>query len=268
VIGISLLCRGLGRSLGEKVRNDVLCISLGNIETLGYVIGSGDGIWLGDLLVEGLGDTLGRTLAIEVFGSSLLCRRLGRPLGEKVGNEVLGIALGNIETLGYVIGSGDGIWLGELVAEGVWDILGRTLFNVVLGIWLLCCRLGRSLGELVRNDVLGILLGNIETRGYLLGSDDGIWLGELVAEGFCDTLGRVLRNEVLGISLLCRRFGPSISDTAFSPMPVGAREVLGLALVLGQLEPNDPTRVPENMCTVLTEVPTVQHNSWLKTDAP
>jgi hypothetical protein len=87
----------------------VLGISLGNIEKLGYVLGSDDGIWLGDLLARVLGDTLGRTLWNEVLGITLLCRRLGRLLGEKVGNEVRCISLGDIEKLGYVLGSDDGV---------------------------------------------------------------------------------------------------------------------------------------------------------------
>jgi hypothetical protein len=109
-------------------------MSLGNIEPLGYVLGSGDGIWLGVLLAELLGDTLGRTLWNLVVGMSLLCRRLGRSLGEKVGNEVLCVSLGNIETLGYVFWSDDGIWLGDLLTEGLGDTLGRTLRNGVVGI--------------------------------------------------------------------------------------------------------------------------------------
>jgi hypothetical protein len=73
-----------------------------------------------------------------VLGSSLRCRRLGRSLGENVGDEVLGVSLGNIEslnfeTLGYVLGSDDGIRLGDLPTEtiddGIWlgDLLAETL---------------------------------------------------------------------------------------------------------------------------------------------
>jgi hypothetical protein len=87
----------------------VLDSSLGNVETLGYVLVSEDGIWLEDLLEDGLGDTLGCTRWNEVLGISLLCRRLGRTLGEKEGNEELGISLGNVESLGYVLVSEDGI---------------------------------------------------------------------------------------------------------------------------------------------------------------
>jgi hypothetical protein len=107
VLGISTDCT-LGRSLGEKVGNEVLGISLDNIETLGYVVGSDDGVWLGALLAEVFGDTLGRAIGNKVLGIKLDCT-IGRSLGEKVGNEVLGISLGNIESLGYVLGSADGI---------------------------------------------------------------------------------------------------------------------------------------------------------------
>jgi hypothetical protein len=92
-----------------------------------------------------LGDALGRTLGIEVLGSALRCRRLGRSL---VGNEVLGVSLHNIETLnfetlGYVLESDDGTWLGDRLAETIGDTLGRALWNEVLGISLLRQRLGR-----------------------------------------------------------------------------------------------------------------------------
>jgi hypothetical protein len=127
---------------------------------------SNDGIWLGDLLADGLCDTLGRTLWNEALGISLL---LGRSLGE------------------------------------LWDTLGRTLWNEVLGISLHCHRLGRSLGEKVGNNVLGISLG--ESLGYVIGSDGGIRLGDLPTE----TLG-----NILGISLLCRGRRPSTGDTPFS----------------------------------------------------
>jgi hypothetical protein len=55
---------------------------------------------------------------------------LGDHLGEKVGNEVLDVSLlDNIESLRYVLSgpSDDGIWL---IAEGLWDTLGRTLYEV------------------------------------------------------------------------------------------------------------------------------------------
>jgi hypothetical protein len=45
---------------------------------------------------------------------------------------VLDISLGNIETLGYVFESDDGVWLGDVLAEGLWDTLGRTIGNAVL----------------------------------------------------------------------------------------------------------------------------------------
>jgi hypothetical protein len=51
--------------------NEVLDISLGDIETLGYVLGSVDGIWLGDELAEWLGETLGRMIGSKVLGLSL-----------------------------------------------------------------------------------------------------------------------------------------------------------------------------------------------------
>jgi hypothetical protein len=47
--------------------------------------------------------------------------------------------------------------------------------------------------------VIGIPLGDIETLGYVLWSNDGIWLGDLLAEGLEDTLGRSFGSEVLGI---------------------------------------------------------------------
>jgi hypothetical protein len=64
--------------------------------------------------------------------------------------------------------------------------------------------------------VIGISLGNIETLGYVFGSDDGVWLEALLAEVLGDTLGRTLWNEMLGTALLSRRLGPSIGDTPFS----------------------------------------------------
>jgi hypothetical protein len=70
----------------------------------------------------------------------------------------------------------------------------------VLGISLLCRRCGRSLGEKVGNEVLGFSLGIIESLGYLFGSDDGIWLGDLLARGRRDTLGRAFANEIIGLS--------------------------------------------------------------------
>jgi hypothetical protein len=53
-------------------------------------------------------------------------------------------------------------------------------------------------------DVTGISLGkigtlNFEALGYVLGSDDGIWLGDLPARGLGDTLGRTIGNEVLAM---------------------------------------------------------------------
>jgi hypothetical protein len=56
-----------------------------------------------------LGETLGRIIGSEVLGMSV-GRTLGRSLGDTLGNEVLGFSLGNIERLGYVLGSDDGIW--------------------------------------------------------------------------------------------------------------------------------------------------------------
>jgi hypothetical protein len=78
------------------------------------------------------------------------------------------------------------------------DTLGRTLGSRVLGCSLGCRRLGRSLGEKVGNEVLGVSLGNLETinfepLGYVLGFDDGTWLGDRLAE----MLG-ILGNAMLG----------------------------------------------------------------------
>jgi hypothetical protein len=162
VLGISLRCR----------RNEVLGISIGNFETLGYVIGSDDGITLGDVLAEMLGDTLSRTLGNDVLGCSLGCRRLGSSLGEKVGNDVLGVSLGNLEAincepLGYVLGSDEDTWSGARLAEML-VALGYAL----RGISLLC--------------------GRNELLGSSLGSDNGIWIGNLLAGGLGDTLGRTL----------------------------------------------------------------------------
>jgi hypothetical protein len=87
---------GLGLGAGVSLGN----IETINIETLGYVLGFDDGRW---------------HLTRGSTKSSLCCRRLGRSLGEKVGNDVLDVSLGNIETinietLGYVLGFDDGRW--------------------------------------------------------------------------------------------------------------------------------------------------------------
>jgi hypothetical protein len=116
VLGISLLCRRLGRSLGEKVGNEVLGFSLGNIE---YLLGSDDGIWLGDLLARGLRDTLGRAFVNEVIGLSGDMPFSGTPAGP--GGEKLMIVAGT--TVGVLSGPSDklgdalvlGIWLGQVV---------------------------------------------------------------------------------------------------------------------------------------------------------
>jgi hypothetical protein len=134
-----------------------------------------------------------------VLGSSLRCRRLGRSLGENVGDEVLGVSLGNIESLRYVLESDDGIWLGDLLAEVLEGMLDRTLRNKVLGSSLRWRRLGRSLGDSLWSEVADISLGNIETLGYVLVPDDGVWLGALLVEIFGDTLSRTLGNKVLVI---------------------------------------------------------------------
>jgi hypothetical protein len=148
---------------------------------------------------------------------------------------VTDISLGNIVTLGYVFGSDDGIWLGDLLAEGLRDTLGRTLWNEVLGITLLCRRLGRSLEEIVGTGVPDISIGNIETLGYVLESDDGIWLGDLLVEGLGDTLGRSFGSEVLGISLLCGRLGPSSGDTPFSVLVVPPKKIPPVGSGVGKL---------------------------------
>jgi hypothetical protein len=109
VLGMSL-GRRLGRSLGDMIGNEVPSFSLGDIEILGYALGSGDGIWLGCLLAGWFWDTLGRSFDGKVLGISLF-RRLVSSLGDTVTleNDVRGISLGKIETLGYVLGSDDGI---------------------------------------------------------------------------------------------------------------------------------------------------------------
>jgi hypothetical protein len=50
---------------------------------------------LGDPLAEVLGDTVGCSFVCEVLGISFR----GLPLGDKLGNKVLGSSLGNMETL-------------------------------------------------------------------------------------------------------------------------------------------------------------------------
>jgi hypothetical protein len=112
---------------------------------------------------------------------------------------VLGVSLGNIESLRYVLESDDGIWLGDLLAEVLEGMLDRTLRNKVLGSSLRWRRLGRSLGDSLWSEVADISLGNIETLGYVLVPDDGVWLGALLVEIFGDTLSRTLGNKVLVI---------------------------------------------------------------------
>jgi hypothetical protein len=91
ILGTKVLDISLGRrSLGNTLGTEVIGISLGYLEgaTLGFSVGrklreapgSDDGTWLGSLLAGMLGETLGRTIGKEVFGISLLCRRLGRAL--------------------------------------------------------------------------------------------------------------------------------------------------------------------------------------------
>jgi hypothetical protein len=58
-------------------------------------------------------------------------------------------------------------------------------------------RLGRSLGEKEgKNEIIGISLGYFGNLGHVLGSDDGIWLKDLITETIGDTLGRTLGYEV------------------------------------------------------------------------
>jgi hypothetical protein len=104
--------------LGDRLADNGKTLGFSVDRTLGEAVGSDD-TWLGDRLAGMLWDTLGRALGNEVFGSSLRCRRLGRSLGENVGNEVLGVSLGDIESLRYVLGSGDGIRLEDLLADGL-----------------------------------------------------------------------------------------------------------------------------------------------------
>jgi hypothetical protein len=229
VFGISLgNIESLGRSLGDTLTlgNDVPGISLGKIETLGYALGSDDGLLLGDLIAEGFGDLLGRTYGNAVIGISLGLR-LGRPLGDTVtlGNDVLGISLGKR----YALGSDDGLLLGDLLAEGLGDPLGSTFGGAVL-IIPLGLRLGRPLGDTVTvgNALLDIPLDNFESLGYALGSDDGSWLGDLLAEGLGDPLGRSFDGEVLGASL-GRRLERSLGDTVTL-----SNDVLGISL--GKIE--------------------------------
>jgi hypothetical protein len=147
--------------------------------------------------VIGISSIQSRTLGNEVIGILLRCRRLGSSLA---GNEVLGSLLRNIETLnfethGYVLGSDDGTWLGDRLAE----ILG-ALGNAVLGISLLCRR----------NKILGISFDIFETLWHVLGSDDGTWLEDRLSEMIGDTLGRALWNEVIGISIQGRTLGNEV----------------------------------------------------------
>jgi hypothetical protein len=102
-----------------------------------------------------------------------LGRRFGRSIGDTLGNEVRGFSLGDIERLGY--GSDDGILLGDVLAEGLEGTPGRTFGISVLGMPL-GRTLGRSLGDTLGNEVIGFSLGDIETLGYALGPEDGIWI--------------------------------------------------------------------------------------------
>jgi hypothetical protein len=231
LLGISLGMLGnevFGSSLGdiETLGNKVPFIllerrlgrSLGDIEAVGYVLGSDDGFCPGSFVAGVLREILGRSLGGDVVGISpleILGRRLGRSLGD-----VLGILFGDIEAR-YVLWSDDGVWLGDLLAlsraiDG--DVLGillgarsleDMLGNEVLGVFvvdierlgnevlgmLLERRLGRSLGN-----TLGISLGDIESLGFVLGSNDGIWLVDGIAEVLGLTLGRSLGVDLFGIS--------------------------------------------------------------------
>jgi hypothetical protein len=70
---------------------------------------------------------------------------------------------------------------------------------------------------------------------------------------------------VLGISLLCRRVGPSIGDTPFSVLLVPPK--LGDALGADDgLQPNDPPAPPPKLDVVSAVV--VQHKFWSKATAP